>query len=1136
MTTSDLIPSLLSQIKQWLLSLGEAPYSAVTSNVLLVLIACALAILGIFASWITRHPDEFLRVIAGWRTLPVVSQADRYLRLGLAFLLRRFDVASTYGLSFTLALAVLFVGIWFFGSALEDILAYNGTALFDVPIASFVALHRLSWLTAIMQAIGVPGSGCVAIAVALGAVLYALWRTRGWQWPTIILAGIAGAEILDLAMRLFVARPGPPVAWMATSASTCGFVPGQTVTSVLYGFVAYLIAARQPTWQGKIFAWSGAVMVAFLIGIARIYLGTDWFTDILSRWALALLWFPATLLVATIIEQLVGATVTAPAELELPASATEGMPPESSLIVGTVRPEVPINGLSEIEVMERRQRGEDNTVREQTSRTVTGILRANVFTRFNALLGGLFVVILLISGKQDALFGLILIANTAIGVGQELRAKRTLDRLRVLVAPRAHVVRGGVSRELPVDQIVIDDVLDIRSGDQVPVDGVVLATQALEINESLLTGEADPIAKARGDQVLSGSFVVAGGGRVQAIRVGEAAYSRQLALAARKFGLARSQLRDGINDILRYVTWALIPTATVLFTTQLLYSPAGARDAAASSIAGVVGMVPEGLVLLTSTVMATAVVRLARQGALLQELAAAELLARVDVVCADKTGTLTEGVSTVEDVIPARVAAGTEQIQPSIEVRSVLGAFAHNEGTQSSTSIALQTACPRPSDPRWNIVSSVPFSSTRKWSGLSFAGGGSWILGAPDIVLQNVDSSGEVLATVDKVTRGGKRVLALASSKEPLDTTASAARPMSIEPEALIVFAERVREDVAATIRYFEEQGVSVKVISGDHAETVQSIANLAGLRSQQRAMDARSLPADPHELGRIVDQNNLFGRVTPSQKRLIVRALHDRGHVVAMIGDGTNDALAIKEADFGIALGSGTPASRAVAQLILLNNSFAALPPVIAEGRRVIANVERTANLFITKTIYVFALALAIGIAQAPFPFLPRHLTLVGILTIGVPGLLLSFARTTTVARPGFLSRILRFAFPAGAIAAAMTLVSYAAARALVPNDTGLARTAATLALVGCGFSILWLLTRPQRLWQWVVLSALPAMLGIIMLVRQLRDFFALQLPPLLVWAAVTLIVAASTVALLLTESFNHGKVKVSAGARAQR
>lgn len=1119
-TSIDFNQPLLPQLKQWFFSLLEAPYSAFVSNLLLVVLAAVLVTTGFLVRWMATHPDQLRRVIMGWRQRPHVRRAQRYLRRALTFLLRRFDLVGAYGLSFTIALGTLFLGIWFFGSVLEDLLAYNGTALFDVPVANFIAAHRIDWLTTVMKATSLLGSGGALVVVVFGTAVFLRHREHGWRLPLFPLAVVAGAAILDLAISYLIVRPRPPAAGMIVSTAGHSFMLGQTAASVLYGAVAYLIAASRSTWRGKVFIWSGAVLVAFLIGVSRIYLGTDWLTDILSRWALALVWLSGALVVVAIIKQSSGDRAAPPAEepaLDLPATQA---PPEPPSIQDIRRSEVSIDGLSKSEVAERRGRGETNVVKERTSRSVADILSANVFTRFNALLGGLFVVILLISGKQDALFGLVLIANITIGVVQELRAKRTLDRLRVLVAPRVQIVRDGAVHSASADEIVIDDVLECRPGDQVPIDGVLLAAQNLEVNESLLTGEAEPIAKSRGELVLSGSVIVAGSGRLQTVQMGEASYARRLTLAARKFTLSQSQIRRDINDILRYITWAIIPTAALLFITQLLFSPAGAHDAAVSSIAAVVGMVPEGLVLLTSTVMAVAVVRLAGYGALVQELAAVELLARVDIICTDKTGTLTEGSSTLEEIIPAGMLAGRSPAPLPADVQDVLGAFAHDDTSPTASSIALRDVCPRPTASEWNVVGSVPFSSTRKWSALTFASGGTWILGAPEIVLKNVDQAAQLLAFVDKLAKRGKRVLALVSSNGRLAVAAEAlVLPTALYPAALIVLGEKIRADVAETIRYFEEQGVAIKVISGDHAETVQAVAALAGVHSGQHAFDGRNLPADPTEFSKIVGQYGLFGRVTPAQKLRMVQALRASGHVVAMIGDGINDVLAIKQADFGIALGSGTVASRAVAQLILLKDNFSALPSVIAEGRRVIANVERTANLFLTKTVYVFALALAIGIAQAPFPFLPRHLTLVSFITIGAPGLFLAFARNTTVARPGFVSRVLRFAFPAGAIAAAATLLSYAATRALVPNDIGLARTAATLTLVGCGLIILWLLARPRGVWQWLFLAALPTVLFAIMALPPLRDFFALQLPDLSVWAVIFVIEAIAAVILLLAE-----------------
>ena len=1107
---------LLPQIQELFSSLIEAPYSAFISNLLLIVFACVLVAVGILISWIATHPNQIRALIMGLRRRSHVRRAERYLRHGLDFLLRRFHPVGAYGLSFTLALTALFLGVWIFGSLLEDLLAFNGTAILDAPVANFIALHRLGWLTTFFMAISLVGSDGLALVVALGLAFLLGYRAKNWSSLFFFFVVTAGAEILDVGTGVLVGRSGPPAAWMAVP-TTYGFALGQTTVSVLYAATAHLIAASQPRWRTKVFIWSGTILLVILIGTSRIYLGTDWLTDVFSRWALALLWLSAAFVVLEIIEHSSGATAPMPdAQPANQIDVSEAVP-EPLSVQDIQRPEVSIEGLTQIEALERCSRGEINVVDEQTSRTVAAILKANIFTRFNALLGGLFVSILLIGGRQDALFGLILIANTAIGIFQEFRAKRALDHLRLLSAPKAHVVRDAVVQDVPVDKIVIDDVLELRSGDQVPIDGILLAAQNLEINESLLTGEADPIPKLRGDQLLSGSLIVAGGGRLQAVRVGAASYARRLARAARKFALSQSQLRNGINNILRYVTWALIPTALFLFITQLLYSPAGVHDAVVGSIAGVVGMVPEGLVLLTSTVMAIAAVRLARHGALVQELAAVELLARVDVLCADKTGTLTEGSTTLEEIVPASATDKDVCAPLPADLRNVLGVFARDDASSTASLIALRGSCPRPSGPEWNVVASVPFSSTRKWSALSFAKGGTWILGAPEIVLKNLDQAAQLLASVDEHAKKGKRVLSLAHSKQPLDAAAeiSTLPIITFEPAALIVLGEKLRTDVAETIRYFQEQRVAVKVISGDHVETVQAVAALAGVPSVKAAFDARNLPADPSALMEIVDQYSLFGRVTPAQKRLMVRALQRHGHVVAMIGDGINDVLAIKEADFGIALGSGTAASRAVAQLILLKDNFSVLPAVIAEGRRVIANVERTSNLFITKTVYVFALALAIGIAQAPFPFLPRHLSLVGLLTIGTPGFFLSLARNTTVARPRFVRRVLRFALPAGAIAAAATLLGYAAARMLVPNEIGIARSTATLVLIGFGLLILFLLARPKGIWQWLFLSALPAFLFVVMAAPWLRDFFALQLPPVSVSAAIILIEVVSAAAL---------------------
>ena len=769
-------------------------------------------------------------------------------------------------------------------------------------------------------------------------------------------------------------------------------------------------------------------------------------------------------------------------------------------------------GLSESEVKERIAGGQANITKRQTSRSVAQILKANIFTRFNALLGALWVIILMVGPLQDALFGIVLVINTAIGIIQEMRAKWTLDRLVLITAPRARVVRSDQVREVTLDQIVVDDTIELRSGDQVPVDGLILQSNNAEVDESLLTGESDPVAKAAGDAVYSSSFLIAGTCRIQAVCVGERAYARRLANAARRFELSHSELREGINRILRYITWFLVPTALLLFITQILNSQSGWADAVVGSVAGVVGMVPEGLVLLTSVVMAVAVVRLARRDALVQELAAVELLARVDVLCIDKTGTLTEGKMILEQIIPVQDIPCTASVELPCDPKDALGALAGAESNPNASLKAIAAAYRVPREDSWSVKSVVPFSSARQWSAITFNGSGTWVLGAPGIVLDRLDSESPLWAEISEHTRNGKRVLALAYTGDRLPQFRggqSISLP-SLMPAALVILGEHLRENVEQTLGYFRDQGVAVKVISGDNPHTVAAIAAKAGVAGSDFPQDGRSLPSDPDTLGIVLEQCNVFGRVTPDQKRLMVKALQGRGHVVAMLGDGVNDVLAIKDADFGIAMGSGADASRAIAQLILLSNDFAVLPSVIAEGRRIIANIERTANLFLTKTAYVFALALAVGVAQVPFPFLPRHLTVVGFLTIGTPALFLSFLPNNTRARGGFVSRVLHRAIPAGGFAAAATLVAYALTRQIEPMDVCLARTAATLTLVGCGFSVLILLARPVMPWQRLFIGALIVALGVIIANPWLRTFFALAVPPPYIWALIATLVTA--------------------------
>ena len=745
-----------------------------------------------------------------------------------------------------------------------------------------------------------------------------------------------------------------------------------------------------------------------------------------------------------------------------------------------------LTGLTQAEVVERVAAGRVNDVPAAPSRTVREIVRANVFTRFNALLGGMLVMILIVGPIQDALFGGVLIANAFIGIVQELRAKRTLDRLAVLTAPRARIVRDGSVAEHPISAVVLDDVLELWPGDQVVVDGEVLDAQGLELDESLLSGESEPVEKRAGDEALSGSFVAAGSGRYRATRVGREAYAVRLAEEARRFTLTRSELRAGTDQILRIVTWLIVPTAVLLVISQLR-SNASVRDALRGSVAGTVAMVPEGLVLLTSIAFAVGVVRLARRRVLVQELPAVEVLARVDVVCVDKTGTLTEGHLALDRVEVLVEGAAHDE---------ALAALAASDPHPNATLLAIREAFPNVPE-GWRTDATVPFSSARKWSAATFDEHGTWVLGAPDVML---DGATPVGRRTKELAEAGRRVVLVSRTDGGLE---GEALPRGLEPVAIVVLGDRIRETAGDTLRYFAEQGVEVKVISGDHPQTVAAIAGHLGLAGAERVMDARQLPEDPAGLADALESHTIFGRVTPQQKRSMVQALQGKGHVVAMTGDGVNDVLALKDADLGIAMGSGSSATRSVAQLVLLDSTFDALPNVVAEGRRVLGNIERTSNLYVTKTVYAMLLALGVGVFGRPFPFLPRHLTLIGALTIGIPSFFLALAPNAERARPGFLRRVLRFTVPAGALAAIATFLGYSLAIDEPGVTLAQGRTTATMVLCWIGFSILSIIAAPlTRARLALVWGMAVAFVGALLLPAT-KGFFALRPPPLIVWLA---------------------------------
>ena len=731
--------------------------------------------------------------------------------------------------------------------------------------------------------------------------------------------------------------------------------------------------------------------------------------------------------------------------------------------------------------------GKVNDVRDTGSRSLSSIIRSNTLTPFNALIGTLWVAMMIVAPWQDALFGFVIVFNTLIGTIQEYRSARTLAKLSLLNEARPTVIRDGREVQISLRELVIDDLVLISTGDQIAVDGDVLQAAGCEIDESLLTGEADPVPKSTGDELLSGSFVVSGSARYRVTRVGSESFAGRLTLQARQFQTTTSELRDSINRFIRYVSFALIPVGALLTYSQLS-ADQSLPDAIRGAIAGVVTMVPEGLVLLTSIAMAVGVLRLAQRNALVQDMPAVETLARVDVVCVDKTGTLTAPGMSVQEVV------ALDGSDPG----RILGALAAAEEHPNPTMLALAKRFPQAG----SVQDAVPFSSARKWSAARIADRW-WVIGAPDVVDPTVDT-GRWSAT-------GARVLLLAVTDQTVE--ADSALPL-LTPSALVVIDQQLRDDAAETVAYFLEQDVALKVISGDNAATVGAIAERAGIPGAETPVDARS--EDPVAA---VERASVFGRVNPDQKQDMVDALRGEGHTVAMTGDGVNDVLALKRADLGIAMGSGSPATRAVAQLVLLDSKWSSLPRVVAEGRRVLGNIERVSDVFLTKSMYALLIALATGVAAVPFPFLPRHLTLISALTIGIPGFFLALMPNAERFRPGFFHRVMVFAIPSGAIAATTAFSAYYAALMLDTVDE--ARTDATIALFMVTVTVLAVSARPMNaIRAAIVLSMIGAFLAVLF-IPPLSQFFALSISPDPEGAATVAIGGLGMVAVLVTSRF---------------
>lgn len=789
-------------------------------------------------------------------------------------------------------------------------------------------------------------------------------------------------------------------------------------------------------------------------------------------------------------------------------------------------PEIGATGLTPKEVVQRIESGQSNAVKTSTSRSVQDIVRANVFTLFNGIICAAMALVLVTGSWKDAVFGFVIIINTGIGIVTELRAKRTLDKLSILVASEFLVHRDGKDVEVSHNEIVLDDLLWIRAGEQVPADGQIIQTWGLELDESMLTGESRTVRHKVGEQVYSGATAVSGMALVKVNAVGGHSYAATLTAQAKVYKKTVSDLNKGINTILKFMTFLVVPLCVLLILSQIhtvggwhaALSTGEWRQAVVSAVAGVVGMIPEGLVLLTSLNFAVAAMRLARHDTLVQELESVETLARVDALNLDKTGTITDGGIAFDRLVMLDAAADA-----ACERQAVQALYdCCNEEQPNGTGQAVLAGLKAQGYGAGAVESRVPFSSARKWSAVRKSGE-TWYMGAPEVIISALEGDySSVLQQVNEYANDGNRVLLVARSTAPLSEGSCRQKRLrdaveganvsdgpqldvQAEPVALVLCSEKIREDAERTLAWFREQGVRCRVISGDNPVTVGAIARRVKLTGDHEpvAMDARELPEDVNELARVLENVDVLGRVLPDQKKAIVQALHTQNHVVAMTGDGVNDALAIKEADLGIAMGNAAPATKAVAQVVLVDSKFSHLPDVVARGRQVMANMERVASLFLVKTVYSALISLGVVLTQIPYPYLPRHITYIGALTIGMPAFILALAPNTRRYIPGFLKRVVAFALPGGiATALSVLLAAWVLPPVMGWNVTGDAadlsalRATSAIILFAMGVFVLARVARPLNGWRGVLVAVFAAVGVIGAFVPFVANFFALILP----------------------------------------
>ena len=690
-----------------------------------------------------------------------------------------------------------------------------------------------------------------------------------------------------------------------------------------------------------------------------------------------------------------------------PQNSTDDFDPKKHTRVQTgANGELCFQGLTQAEVEERIADGQVNAIQDSSNRSVKDIVMGNTLTFFNFINIVLLALVLSVRSYKNMLFIFIIIANTLIGIFQEIKAKITLDKLKILTVSHVDVIRDGVKKSVTVSELVKDDVILLKSGGQIPADGVILDGE-VDVNESLLTGESDSIHKMCGSKVLSGSVVTSGKAMCLLTEVGHDCYMEKLSSEAKQFKRYKTELQRNLDTILKFISIIIVPLGIILFAKQYWISGSTYEQAALDTVAAVLGMIPEGLVLLTSVALALGAVRLARRSTLVRELFCIETLARVDTLCLDKTGTITEGHLCVQ---------GEESVKEDIDLEQLMGRMVSALGDENETFQALRQHYKRNQSTNTKLV--LPFSSERKFSGVVFEGEGTYLMGAYQFIFPQADPA--VLEKIAEYASKGLRVLTVAHSlNEMTDYTLAE----DFEIVGFVFMTDVVRKNAPDILGYFEEQGVDLKVISGDDPVTVAAIAARAGLKDADKYIDATTINTD-EEMENAILKYSVFGRVTPKQKQQMVRLLKQNGRTVAMTGDGVNDVLALKDADVSIAMASGSEAAKNTANLVLLNSDFASLPHIVNEGRRVINNIKAAASMFLIKTGFSVLTALLTIIVGQNYPFQPIQLSVINGCAVAIPTMLLQLEPSFQKVNKHFFREVLRMSMPAAITITAMITI----------------------------------------------------------------------------------------------------------------